>query len=463
MDTRYGEQTPTVSVIEPYEKTLGQEAIDLYNKTDHQAIPWQESMIYDIMAVNEDGLWAHQKFGFSLARRNGKSEIILARCLRALKYGERVLYTAHRTATSHAIWERLGRMCEQAGIEIKSSLKGYGKEHLITPEGGGIWFRTRTSTGGLGEGYDLLIIDEAQEYTPEQATALQYVVTDSQNPQTIMIGTPPTAVSAGTVFPEYRKTLLQGGGYESGWCEWSVPELSDKYDEDLWYKTNPSLGYFLQARAIRSETAGDEIDFNIQRLGHWLSYNQKSAITAAEWDALKVDELPKLKGKLFVGVKFGHDNENVSVSIAVKTADDKIFVEAIDCRPIKAGLEWILSFLDAASWRTVAVDGDNGKMMLKDAMKQAKIGKAVIPSVPEIINAYALWEQGIARGNIVHMEQSAATQVITNCEKRAIGSKGGFGYQSQIKTADISILDSMALAYWQCYENKGSKKQNISY
>ena len=278
-----------------------------------------------------------------------------------------------------------------------------------------------------------------------------------------MIGTPPTAVSAGTVFPEYRKTLLQGGGYESGWCEWSVPELSDKYDEDLWYKTNPSLGYFLQARAIRSETAGDEIDFNIQRLGHWLSYNQKSAITAAEWDALKVDELPKLKGKLFIGVKFGHDNENVSVSIAVKTADDKIFVEAIDCRPIKAGLEWILSFLDAASWKTVAVDGDNGKMMLKDAMKQAKIGKAVIPSVPEIINAYALWEQGIARGNIVHMEQSAATQVITNCEKRAIGSKGGFGYQSQIKTADISILDSMALAYWQCYENKGSKKQNISY
>jgi hypothetical protein len=54
MDTRYGEQTPTVSVIEPYEKSLGQQAIDLYNETDHQAIPWQVSMMYDIMAVNED-------------------------------------------------------------------------------------------------------------------------------------------------------------------------------------------------------------------------------------------------------------------------------------------------------------------------------------------------------------------------------------------------------------------------
>lgn len=463
MDTRYGEQTPTVSVIEPYEKTLGQEAIDLYNKTDHQAIPWQESMIYDIMAVNDEGLWAHQKFGFSLARRNGKSEIILARCLRALKYGEKVLFTAHRTATAHSIWERLGRMCEQAGIEIKSSLKGYGKEHLITPEGGGIWFRTRTSTGGLGEGYDLLIIDEAQEYTPEQETALKYVVTDSSNPQTIMIGTPPTAVSAGTVFPKYREKVLQGGGYESGWCEWSVPEISDQYDEDLWYATNPSLGYFLKERSVRSETGGDDIDFNIQRLGHWLKYNQKSAISKTEWDALSVDELPKLKGKLFVGIKFGHDNENVSMAIACKTKDGKIFVEAIDCRPIKAGMEWILLFIDQADVRKVAVDGDNGKMLLADAMKQSKLGHPVIPSVAEVIKSFALWEQGIATGKLVHMNQSAATQVITNCEKRAIGSKGGFGYSSQIDGADISIMESMVLAYWQCFEAKDERKQNISY
>lgn len=463
MDTRKGEQTPTVSVIEPYEKTLGQEAIDLYNETDHQAIPWQESMLYDIMGINEDGLWSHQKFGFSLARRNGKSEIILARCLRALKYGEKVLFTAHRTATAHSIWERLGRMCAQADIEIKSSLKGYGKEHLITPDGGGIWFRTRTSTGGLGEGYDLLIIDEAQEYTPEQETALKYVVTDSANPQTIMIGTPPTAVSAGTVFPKYREKVLQGGGYDSGWCEWSVPAISDQYDEDLWYETNPSLGYFLKERSVRSETGGDDIDFNIQRLGHWLKYNQKSAISKTEWEALSVDELPKLKGKLFVGIKFGHNNENVSMSIACKTQKGKILVEAIDCRPIKAGMEWMLTFIDQADVRKVAVDGDNGKMLLADAMKQSQLGKPVMPSVPDVIKSFSLWEQGIATGNIVHMNQSAATQVITNCEKRAIGSKGGFGYTSQIDGADISIMESMVLAYWQCFESKEEKKQTISY
>ncbi|NLY87361.1 MAG: hypothetical protein GX083_02280 [Clostridiales bacterium] len=33
-------------------------------------------------------------------------------------------------------------------------------------------FRTRSSKGGLGEGFDLLVIDEAQEYTDDQESAI---------------------------------------------------------------------------------------------------------------------------------------------------------------------------------------------------------------------------------------------------------------------------------------------------
>ena len=67
--------------------------------------------------------------------------------------------------------------------------------------GGIIEFRTRTSKGGLGEGFDLLVIDEAQEYQDDQESALKYVVTDSKNPtRPFFVGTPPTPVSSGTVF-----------------------------------------------------------------------------------------------------------------------------------------------------------------------------------------------------------------------------------------------------------------------
>lgn len=463
MDTRYGRQSPTVSVILPYTETKGNEAVGLYNATERTVMPWQEALCYDIMAVNDEGLWIHQKFGYAIPRRNGKSENALMRCLWGLKNGERILYTAHRANTGHAVWERLSRLCPKAGITVLSSMRAFGREHLYTDADGVIEFRTRTASGGLGEGYDLLIIDEAQEYTPEQETALKYVVSDSLNPQTIMMGTPPTAISAGTVFPKYRDKVLQGGGFESGWAEWSVPEMSDPQDVDLWYEANPSLGYILKERTIRSEIGEDDIDFNIQRLGLWLKYNQRSAISLNEWRSVCLDKMPKLKGKLFVGVKFGHDGKNVSMAVSAKMEDNRIFVEAIDCRPIKDGVGWIINFIEKADVKSVVVDGDNGKGILTDVMKHQHMKAPLVPNVQQIIKCYAVWEQGIGQGTLCHMEQSAATQVITNCEKRAIGSRGGFGYNSQIEGADISILDSMALAHWLCSESKETKKQTIAY
>ena len=460
---RVGRQEPTVSVILPYKDTKGPEAIALYNKSEKDALEWQTALTYDIMAVNDDGLWIHQKFGYSVPRRNGKSEMALARCVWGLKHGERILYTAHRASTAHSIWERLSRLCAKCDIKITSSFRAFGKEHLYT-EDSAIEFRTRTSTGGLGEGYDLLIIDEAQEYTPEQETALKYVVTDSANPQTIMFGTPPTAISAGTVFPNYRRNVLHNDSFESGWAEWSVPDMADVNNIDLWYETNPSLGYVLKERTIRSEIGDDKTDFNIQRLGLWIKYNQKSAISRNEWEALQVAKLPRLKGQLFVGIKFGIDGENVALSVAVRTEDDKIFCEVVGCKPIRDGVAWIVRFLQFADVRKAAVDGKNGAEVLLDACKSMKLKKPEQITVQQFIKANSLFDMAMEQGTFVHMQQSAVTQVVSNCERRKIGSNGGLGYRSLLDGADISLLDSMIIAHSLCSETKAEKKkQHIDY
>lgn len=461
---RVGRQDPTVSVILPYNKTKGPEAIELYNASDHTALPWQEALTYDIMAVNDDGLWIHQKFGYSVPRRNGKSEMALARCIWGLKNDERILYTAHRASTAHSIWERLSRLCAKVNIDIESSFRAFGKEHLYTDTGGVIEFRTRTSTGGLGEGYDTLIIDEAQEYTPEQETALKYVVTDSPNPQTIMFGTPPTAISAGTVFPKYRKRVLTSDAYESGWAEWSVPEMSPAEDIDLWYETNPSLGTILKERTIRSEIGDDVTDFNIQRLGLWIKYNQRSAISRNEWDALQADKLPKFKGQLFAGIKFGVDGQNVALAVAVRTTEGKIFCEVVGCKPIRNGVGWIIDFLQKADIRKSVVDGKNGTDVLMDAAKEAGIKRLESANVQQIIKANSIFDMAMEQGTFQHMHQSAVVQVVSNCERRKIGANGGLGYKSSLDGADIALLESMILAHWICSETKAEKKkQHISY
>lgn len=467
---RLGNQHPTQSIILPYTNSLYQKAIGSYEKSGRIAQKWQIEQSANILAVNDDGLWVHTKYGYSVPRRNGKNEIVAIRELYALETGEQVLHTAHRTTTSHTAWERLKRIIESAEYvdgEDYATLRATGRERIeFLKTGGRVEFRTRTSTGGLGEGFDLLVIDEAQEYTSDQESSLKYVVTDSKNPQTIFCGTPPTPLSSGTVFVNFRNDTLNRKIENGGWAEWGVEDEADETgirDKELWYLCNPSLGTIFTERSIRDEIGTDIIDFNIQRLGLWIKYNQKSAISENEWRELKVNALPVLKGPLFVGIKYGNDGANVSMSIAVRTLSGRIFIETIDCQSVRNGNQWIINFLKKADVVGVAVDGASGQSILAQEMKDFKLKEPILPTVKEIINANSLWEQGIYQQSICHTDQPSLTTIVTNCDKRNIGTSGGFGYKSQYDDMDISVMDSALLAHWACSNTKPKRKQQIRY
>lgn len=475
-EKRRGRQSPTLGFTLPYEKTEGPKAIALYEQSGRHAQEWQSCLIYDIMAVDENGLWVHSRYGFSVPRQNGKNEVVAIRELYALTHGEKGLHTAHRTATSRSAWTRLVKICEEAGIhEIKgpcrsgyTSGKSKGQEWIEFDEehgGGRIDFRTRSTTGGLGETFDLLVIDEAQEYQDDQESALKYTIVSSENPQTIFLGTPPTPYSSGTIFPKLRRDILCGTKTNAGWAEWSVDQPTDVHDVDAWYETNPSLGYKLTERAIEDEIGEDTTDFNIQRLGLWIAYNQKSAISKTEWANLNADVLPKLSGKLSIGVKFGKDGINAAFSVAVKTADDKIFVECVACKPVREGVQWIIGLLKqmGVNYNKTVIDGANGAELLTAAAKDAGVKRLHTATSANCIEANAFFEQTMASKTLCHMVQPAVEQVVTNCEKRAIGSNGGFGYKSIKVGADIAILDSMILAVWGLEKFKTVKKQRVGY
>lgn len=463
MEARIGRQTPTTSVVLPYDRTIGQEAIDLYEKTGRICLEWQQRLIRDIMARNADDLWTHSKFGYAVPRRNGKNEIVSIRELWGLMNGENILHTAHRTTTSRAAWERLKALLDDAEIIHKDS-GAVGQETIRCKRTGGmIHFRTRTSKGGLGEGFDLMIIDEAQEYTEDQETSLKYVVSAAPNPQTIFCGTPPTTESSGTVFMHMRDEILADGIEDAGWAEWSVEEIHKQTDIDAWYECNPSLGLILKERAVKAEIGGNELDFNIQRLGYWIRYNLKSAVSQAEWDELRCAAMPALRSSIFVGIKYSK-TDSVAVSIAVRAEDGRIFVESIDCRPFRDGADWILSFLKRIEYAAVVIDGASGQHLLKEAMRDAKLYHATLPKVVEIIKANASFEERLAAKELCHMGQPSLTNSVTNCEKRQIGSNGGFGYKSINESYDIALMDSMILAQWMCgtKTKQTVKRQKIS-
>nr|DAT59044.1 MAG TPA: Large Terminase [Caudoviricetes sp.] len=466
---KYGNQIPTQAVLLPFVKkrSLAKEAIEIYEKTGLSCYTWQKKLLEPVMALDKKGLWVHQKFGYSIPRRNGKSEILYIVELWALHKGLNILHTAHRISTSHSSFEKMKKYLEKMGYvdgEDFNSIRAKGQERIeLYATGGVIQFRTRTSNGGLGEGFDILVIDEAQEYTTEQESALKYTVTDSDNPITILCGTPPTPVSSGTVFSKFREACLFGRAKYSGWAEWSVPEERDINDVEAWYQSNPSMGYHLDERKIEAELGDDKLDHNVQRLGYWPKYNQKSAISETEWEALRIEEIPKFKGQLFAGIKYGQDGTNVALSISVKTDYEDIFTEAVDCQSVRNGNDWIVSFLKKANVAQIVIDGASGQKVLYDELREYGIKNVILPTVKEIIVANAMWEQGIYQKTICHSGQPSLSKVVTNCDKRNIGSNGGFGYRSHFDDVDISLMDSALLAHWACATAKPKRVQKISY
>lgn len=254
---------------------------------------------------------------------------------------------------------------------------------------------------------------------------------------------------------------MAGKSQDTGWAEWSTEHLADCNDVELWYECNPAMGYQLNERKIRAEDKRDELDFNIQRLGYWSKHNLKSDITATEWDSIRVSEIPKISGRLFVGVKF--TAANASMSVATKTEDGKVFFEAIDCQPIRNGNYWMVSKLLKMQPEAIVIDGRGAQDILKAELEEQKLKGVILPSVKEVVIANAKFEQMLYAGEICHNNQPSLRQVATNCEKRAIGSGGGFGYKAQFDTMEIGLLESAILAIWQCSESKEKKRQRISY
>lgn len=476
-DVRYGSQTPTSSVVIPYKATYGERAVERYEASGRTAQPWQRQLVYDIGAVDDDGLYTHARFGYQVPRRNGKGEILTIVENDDLWEGRHVLHTAHRATTSSSAALRLANILRDMGyteVQRMKSGETYEKAYVYAKQfglekitlidtGGTVSFRTRTATGGLGEGFDTLIIDEAQECTSDQLNALQYCVSDSDNPQIIFCGTPPTLVSKGTVFQKMRDDCLCGETEETGWAEWSVSFLSDVNDVDLWYECNPAMGYQLTERKVRNEDKSDALDFNIQRLGYWATGNLNSDISTEDWKRLKCETKPQIAKDRFIGVKYGQDGANVAVSVAVKTSDGHVFVESLDCQPARTGDRWIVDMINKIKPTSVVIDGKSGQDILADELAECGIKGIIRPKVSEVIVANSLFEKAVFDDTIRHFGQPALTQAATNCQKRAIGSGGGFGYRANKPGVEIALLDSVILAHWACMKAKEKRQQKINY
>ena len=472
MARRYGSQKPRVDIYQNGDIWLADKTIELLEYYGMRLLPWQRAVLYRWMALDENGKWANPDCGLLVPRQNGKSELIIARIIGGMVFlGEALIYTAQSDNTVSEIKRRVQRFFYDAEEEIRDMLtdefdsEPKSLDYVELRNRGRCVFRTRTRTNGLGSTNDTLLLDEDQEETDAQQEALLPTIASgkSQNQQTIRAGTPPTAGSSGTVFLRMRRNILDGKDTEACWQEWSVESITDVNDEDAWYATNPSLGYFLMINAVRNEAKKMAIDsFNKMRLGWIAGVENMRAISDDQWAPLAVaaDTYPgpamvpiPENPNMVYAVKFAPDRSAVTLAVGVLMPDGRVHVEVIERRPMSQGIGWIAVWL-LERWRKcnkIIIDGAAGTQLLVEELvrSEKKIQKRILtPNVRAAGAAYAAFYSGIEQQSLTHFDQPVLNVSIRTVKKRDIGRDGMFGYASMNNDIQSDPTEAAAFAYY---------------
>lgn len=460
-----GNQIPTVRIAPSSVRSDAEDAIKVLKIGKVKLDPWQEDILHDWLARDEDDAWASGSCGLSVPRQNGKSFVVQGRAAPGmLLFKEDVIYTAHLQKTATETFEELKAFFEQPKIrkyvkEIRSAL---GREAIILKNGARIKFIARTRNGGRGQHGDILIFDEAQELDDAQQASFLPAIAASSNPQTFYLGTPPDEKCVGTVFRKFRDKTRKGGTCNS-WAEFSVDEIGDIYDQSRWAATNPALGRRIKLSTIQTEVDSMAPDtFARERLGWWPPVveeeDEDKAINEEDWMKCRSSEL-KPEGKTAYGIKFTADGTDIVLAGCVLKKDGTARISLIDRQPAAIGTRWLSDWLnqryEVAS--CVVIDGRNGVDLLIDRISEVWKYKGSVVKVRanDVIDAASRLTVAVGEHTLTWFEkQTALSDSAVNSIKRPIAGGWGFG------GPDSAPIEACALALWgvsTCKRDPGRK------
>lgn len=477
MARRYGNQEPTFSVIGDYAYTDGGSAVEIFSDWGVRFYPSQEMELGLFLARDNENRYASKTIGISKPRQNGKSYGARHYAVwMAVVEGAKVLFSAHHGKTVRKMFKAICDMVEgipELHDELLPGNRGIyragGYEGIYFRNGGLIEFQTRTAAGGRGDTYDVIIVDEAQELTDDQLEALKptTLASESGDPQTIYLGTPPSPKCPGTVFRDLHDRAHKGKAGGSWWMEWAVDEIPDMDNRDevinLAYMTNPAMGY-----RIREDVLLDAMDtvrpdgFAREYLGWWSDVQMaQHVIPVGDWTACATDS-PPMDGVTVYAVKFSADGSVGTLSACVKPKDGLPYVEVIANQSLSHGIgglaDWLIARKGEAA--NIVVDGKSNASALVDRLIAGKVSKKAIvtPSSSDVVAAYSTMLNLVKERGVTHYGQPALDASATLSERRSIGSNGGFGFRSNEK-ADATLIESCSLALWQALRTKRNPKR----
>jgi hypothetical protein len=441
------------------------------------------------MGERADATWAAKRVGVSVARQNGKSQLLVSRALAgALLFGEKkIVISAHQQDTARETFGKMVEILEADGNEwLMDRVKPQGIMNAINREavkfknGATIQFKARTASGGRGFSSDCLMLDEAQRLKRSSWVSINSTMSAMPNPQVWLLGTPPTRddvdAGLGEVFESIRRAAVDGVSTAAAWLEWGAdPSSFDPSSEFSRWQSNPAWNTRINHEIVQGEFESyTPTEFALDRLGMWLAdlgEGGSRAISATEWDALAVKAKPS--GDPAFAVSFSADGMRMALAGAVKH-DDGVHVELLDAfaGAVEGGLaplaDWFTQRDDEGvpRWRkssSIVLSGRAGATVLAQLLIERKVplGRITIPSTAAYFQACAMFLDSVNDGSVSHLAsdgQAALDESVAVSDKQTRSRDGAWGWSSTVPAGDETPIEAASLALWGARTSKRKTK-----
>jgi phage terminase large subunit-like protein len=298
--------------------------------------PWQEQLLTETLALDENGLFRTRTALYGLARKNGKSALMTGLGLWFLFNGDEggEVYSCAAEKDQARITFGDARKIIERESELAAMCNIY-RDVIEVPSTGSIW-RVLSAEAYSKEGLNAsaVIFDEVHALPNRDLWDVMQLSMASRR-QPIMLATTTCGVKADSTgqdstayqLYQYGQKVARGEvddpSFYMAW--WQADEGDDHRLEDTWMKANPGYGDLNSKADFESMVKRTpEAEFRTKRCNQWVS-SQNTWLPAGVWDSLLEDVPIPDDVEVVLGVdgSFSGDTTAIVAVSVPKTHEDK--------------------------------------------------------------------------------------------------------------------------------------------
>lgn len=425
---------------------------------------WQQDLNRCILSKTKSGLYAADTVVISIPRQVGKTwdigALVFADCI--INPGTTTVWTAHRFKVARETFDSLKAVALSPAlaphIDPDDITTAAGNESIRFRNGSRIVFAARER--GAIRGFTKvrrLILDEAQILTEHALSDLAPTMNQAENPQIILMGTPPKPSDPGEVFSRLRREALEGESEGLLFVEFSADRGADPDDRDQWAKANPSYPKRTNAKAIlRLRKLLSLDDFLREALGIWGSDGGEWVMPS--WPDCRVDIAATPPGAV-AAIAIAVDVDRVWISMGAASGDGIPHLGPRWKRRLDVDRAFIVAEAARIQVETscaVVIDRKGPAGPLEDDLTEAGVN-VTAAGLDDYVTACADLFDAVSAKEVSHGGYPELDQAVAAATKRKVGDRWAWARRS----GDISMLEAVTLAHWgvqngaSIYEKRG--------